>query len=399
VQASTNLACSPWFPLQTVTLTNGSYHFSDPLPSNVVSRFYSLGLPCAQCGGTLEGMIGPSNAVNLGAQWQVDGGAWQGSGTLVELPAGIHIVQFGNIAGWNPPTNQILTITNGFVTLATGTYTPQGGTLQVTITPPEAVSAGAEWQVDGGVWETSGATVALPPGPHNIQFTNLAGWNTPSNQIVTITNEIATAAMGIYTLAVFDGFTGAVNAGAVTLTGYSGPDGTVTIPSAINGLPVTSIGQGLFQNDPNLISITIPACVTNLGHGAFSNCPNLASVFFYGNAPAVDASVFSGDTNAVGYYLPGTTGWYQLSSVTGLRTTEWMPQLQSSSVGFAPRSAQFGFNITWANNMQVGVESCANFARSNWTRLATVTLTNGSFYFSDPASTNSSWQFYRLVWP
>jgi hypothetical protein len=344
-------------------------------------------------------MIGPSDAVNAGAQWQVDGGAWQGSGTLVELPAGIHTVQFSNIAGWNPPANQIVTITNGFVTTATGTYTPQGGTLQVTITPPEAVSAGVEWQVDGGVWETSGATVALPPGPHNIQFTNLAGWNTPSNQIVTMTNGIATAAMGTYTLQIFDGFTGAVNAGAVILTGYSGPDGTVTIPSAINGLPVTSIGQGLFQNDPNLISITIPACVTNLGTGAFSNCPNLATVYFYGNAPAVGASVFSGDTNAVGYYLPGTTGWSQLSGSTGLRTTLWMPQLQSSGAGFGIVSNQFRFNITWASNTVVGVEACTNLASSGWTRLQTVTLTNGSYYFSEPLQTNSSGRFYRLISP
>ena len=30
--------------------------------------------------------------------------------------------------------------------------------------------------------------------------------------------------------------------GAITITGYTGPGGAVTIPDTINGLPVTSIG-------------------------------------------------------------------------------------------------------------------------------------------------------------
>ena len=32
------------------------------------------------------------------------------------------------------------------------------------------------------------------------------------------------------------------NNGTITITGYTGPGGAVTIPGTINGLPVTSIG-------------------------------------------------------------------------------------------------------------------------------------------------------------
>lgn len=45
VQACTNLASPVWTPLQTVTLTNGAYYFSEPLKTNTSSRFYGLGFP------------------------------------------------------------------------------------------------------------------------------------------------------------------------------------------------------------------------------------------------------------------------------------------------------------------------------------------------------------------
>ena len=39
------LACPVWTPLRTVTLTNGSFYFSEPLQTNTPARFYGLGLP------------------------------------------------------------------------------------------------------------------------------------------------------------------------------------------------------------------------------------------------------------------------------------------------------------------------------------------------------------------
>ena len=39
-------------------------------------------------------------------------------------------------------------------------------------------------------------------------------------------------------------YTYTTNAGAITITGYTGPGGAVTIPDTITGLRVTSIGPG-----------------------------------------------------------------------------------------------------------------------------------------------------------
>jgi hypothetical protein len=74
--------------------------------------------------GSLRVTITPTGAVASGAQWQVDGGALQNSGaTVTNLTNGLHAVSFGPAAGWTPPANQSVTITNGITNL-TGLYTP-----------------------------------------------------------------------------------------------------------------------------------------------------------------------------------------------------------------------------------------------------------------------------------
>jgi hypothetical protein len=97
--------------------------------------------------------------------------------------------------------------------------------------------------------------------------------------------------------------------GTITITGYTGAGGDVTIPDMIDGLTVTRIGAGAFQHNSSLTSITIPASVINLGSLAFSDCTNLTGIYFLGNAPSADLTVFAGDNHAIVYYPPHTTGW------------------------------------------------------------------------------------------
>jgi hypothetical protein len=65
---------------------------------------------------------------------------------------------------------------------------------------------------------------------------------------------------------------------SITITGYTGPGGAVTIPSTIAGVPVTSISDNAFIGVAVLTGITIPDSVTNLGEQAFFGCSSLASL-------------------------------------------------------------------------------------------------------------------------
>jgi hypothetical protein len=71
--------------------------------------------------------------------------------------------------------------------------------LQVTLNPTGAVSAGAQWQVDGGLWQTNGATVSgLAAGNHMVTFNTVSGWNSPASQSVMVYNNSTTITNATY---------------------------------------------------------------------------------------------------------------------------------------------------------------------------------------------------------
>jgi hypothetical protein len=175
---------------------------------------------------------------------------------------------------------------------------------------------------------------------------------------------------------------------------------SVTIPDS-----VTSIGEGAFEGcgfrGGGLTSVTIPNSVTSIGANAFEDCASLTSVYFTGNAPTADASVFlldgsqgSSYTIATVYYLPGATGWS--STFAGVPAVLWNPFGPSGDVSFGVQSNQFKFNFTGPVRLVIVVEACTNLASPVWTPLQTNTLTNGSFYFSEPVQTNGTGRFYRI---
>ncbi len=297
------------------------------------------------------------------------------------------------------------------------------GALQVSISPPTVIGAGAQWQVDGGAWQSSGATLSgLTVGSHTVAFSTVAGWTTPVSQKVTVNANQTATATGTYVVVVTPaaGFIYTTNNGTITITEYTGPGGAVTIPDAINGLPVTgiqawafydctslanvtipdsvtAIGEAAFQICTSLTNVTIGNGLTMIGSGAFQGCTRLTSVSFQGNAPNYALDAFAGDNYVTVYYLPGTTGWnFNFSSYP---TELWLPQVQTSNANFGVKANQFGFTVNWASGMSVAADACTNLANPTWIALATNTLTRGSCYFSDPEWTNYASRFYRLRMP
>ena len=76
----------------------------------------------------------------------------------------------------------------------------------------------------------------------------------------------------------------------ITITGYTGSAGDVTIPDTINGYPVTSIGAGAFANCFAVTNVAIGIVVTNIGNWAFVACPRLIVITVDTNNPSYSSA-------------------------------------------------------------------------------------------------------------
>jgi hypothetical protein len=170
--------------------------------------------------------------------------------------------------------------------------------LQVSISPLAAVSAGAEWQVDGGAWQ-SGGTAAnnLTMGSHTVAFSTIAGWETPASQIVTVTLNQTTTTTGTYlsphaaigTAIVTNGFMVAIlvtdagfgytNAPLIRLVGGGG-NGAQAVAVVSNGM-VTAItilnpGFGYTSAPVVVVEPPMPNPVLSIAPMSFLTFSNLA---------------------------------------------------------------------------------------------------------------------------
>ena len=72
--------------------------------------------------------------------------------------------------------------------------------------------------------------------------------------------------------------------GGIKITKYNGTNKEVLIPSVIDGLTVTSIGDNAFDGNEEITSVTIPNTVLDIEIEAFSKCINLTNVVFEDNS-------------------------------------------------------------------------------------------------------------------
>jgi hypothetical protein len=73
-------------------------------------------------------------------------------------------------------------------------------------------------------------------------------------------------------------YTYSTNNNAITITGYAGVGGDVTIPDTINSLPVTAIDLNAFNGRSSLTNVTLPDSIVSIGQEAFEYCGNLTNV-------------------------------------------------------------------------------------------------------------------------
>jgi hypothetical protein len=108
-------------------------------------------------------------------------------------------------------------------------------------------------------------------------------------------------------------FSYSVDNQSATITKYDGPGGAISIPSAIDGLPVRGIAATAFSSNPQLISVTVPASVSAIGELAFVDCPKLVEIKVSAqNAyySSLDGVLFNKNRTVLLQCPPGKSGAY-----------------------------------------------------------------------------------------
>ena len=119
-------------------------------------------------------------------------------------------------------------------------------------------------------------------------------------------------------------YTYTTNNGTITITGYTGSGGAVSIPSMINGLQVTSIGYYAFYNCAGLSSVTTPNSVTSIGDAAFYNCTNLTSVTIGNSVTSIGDFAFYDCSSLTSVTIPnsvssiGEEAFFDFAALVGL---------------------------------------------------------------------------------
>ena len=191
--------------------------------------------------GSLSVTISPSGAADAGARWRRTGtSTWYNSGaTESGIAVGDVTMEFLDVGGWDTPSDQSVTISEGATASSSGTYVRQTGALTVTIDPVEAAAAGGKWRRTGtSTWFDDGATESgIPTGEVTVEFRDAAGWTTPSNQNATVTNGGNATLTGTY----------AANPLVMTVSSAEGyPGGSVQITISLNeGSGVRAFGFDL----------------------------------------------------------------------------------------------------------------------------------------------------------
>ena len=199
--------------VQLTASANPGYHFvswsgdvtgtANPTPITIngnksVTANFASGDPNM---GTVIVTIQPPEAAAAGVTWGWNATDYRASGTAVTTWPGTYILTVHPVDGWLGQSVLFATITAGQTSNYTVTFTPDTtpGLLTVTLSPPDAVTAGAKWHVNGGAAQGNGATVSLPPGNgYTITFDSVPGWTAPPSQTVAVQRAQTTVVAGNY---------------------------------------------------------------------------------------------------------------------------------------------------------------------------------------------------------
>ena len=130
-------------------------------------------------------------------RWSLDGkGNYPSGWTAGKIVVGTYKVLFSNVSGSIKPEAKTITVKNGVTTTLSAAYTPNTGSVTVTIDGPKE----ARWSIDGRGSYQSGQTVGgVIQGNHTISFSYVKGWKSPADRKITVQRGATISSSGAYT--------------------------------------------------------------------------------------------------------------------------------------------------------------------------------------------------------
>lgn len=167
----------------------------------------------------------------------------------------------------------------------------------------------------------------------------------------------------------------------IEIRGFDQSVTSVSIPSQINGIKVTSIGDAAFEACDDLTSVTIPAGVTYLGNAAFRRCTNLSSVTLPEGLKTIDGVVFKDCTSLKTLDLPDSLTAIGMNAFDGSglvsdQVDVWYVDKWVVGIGNA------GKKVTGAVTVKNGTVGIAEDAFSKGSDITSVTLPDSVKYLN-----------------
>ena len=97
-----------------------------------------------------------------------------------------------------------------------------------------------------------------------------------------------------------------ISGGEASVTRYIGSESEVSVPDALGGCPVTSIGASSFRYCQTLERVDLPASVREIGTEAFAFCTSLTGAAIPDGAETIGESAFWGCSSLTEVYIPGS---------------------------------------------------------------------------------------------
>ncbi len=168
---------------QTITLSAGEFRFITGNYAQLAGLYVSLSLNVAR--------------------WRVDGGPWNANGAAAyNLSLGTHTVEYSQHDGYLTPSTETVTLSSGYNSLSRSYASDPSFVINWSLSGITVVldPAFAEWRIDGGRWNTSGASrYNLTPGTHTIEYATVADWISPASETVTLDANTAQTRYVSYT--------------------------------------------------------------------------------------------------------------------------------------------------------------------------------------------------------